>query len=209
MSKLIPNSLVGSNHPGNVKRKFRLMKKKIKIIAKPVKPAFPSSWDRYGKDEIFKMQIDTLTNCFSKKETGSILVVDCWDGFVCSKIVSTGFGKVAGIEIDPMAVAVAREKVKQVEFVNADYMVSPMDFDYIIAIDPKGRDGIAGLIDKAWAEARKGIFIAIKISGGDEALTEMCEDDFKEMVEGLEGGLFLVRNDGKNIYLEVTKREQT
>jgi hypothetical protein len=84
-----------------------------------------------------------------------------------------------------------------------------MNFDYIIIIDPKEYDGLAGLIDKAWAEAGRGIFVATKISNGNETPTEMCENDFKEIAEGLEGGVSSVYNDGKNIYLEATKRGQT
>ena len=122
-------------------------------------------WFLYDTAEYYKNHTDYILKYFSKFIPGSIVDVGCGDGLVSYKLNEIGFN-VTGIDINNIAINVAKEKCPEINFILGNYMDNKFNTDYLLAssvveffsLNP----GAFNFISKAYQETEKSLLFSFK-----------------------------------------------
>ena len=118
-----------------------------------------------AKDANYKRHVDWVVAWFSRLPRGTVLDIGSGDGLISSMLNHIGF-KVKGVEVNPLAIKIARAKVPGIEFVAGDYLAQDFKADYVLASSVLEfftlGVGAANFLAKAWRETGRAMLVSVK-----------------------------------------------
>jgi 2-polyprenyl-3-methyl-5-hydroxy-6-metoxy-1,4-benzoquinol methylase len=72
-------------------------------------------WNAYKNNPEYRKHVNVIKKFFSTQKTGSLLDVECGDGFISHVLSESGY-QVLGIDTDPVAIVLAKSKTGMASF---------------------------------------------------------------------------------------------